>query len=133
MTVIGRQRRYDIDWLRVFAVLLLIPFHTAQLFNNHDFYVKNSELSAIGMDMFTLFVHQWHMPLFFFVSGAATWFALGFRTKGQYLGERGKGLLIPLVFGTLVLIPPQVYCMRLNGFAFGRSSSYIFQGSYFRF
>ena len=27
------QRRYDIDWLRVLAVLLLIYFHTARLFN----------------------------------------------------------------------------------------------------
>ena len=56
--MIDKQRRYDIDWLRVFAVLLLIPFHTAQLFNNYDFYVKNSELIVIGMDIFTLFVHQ---------------------------------------------------------------------------
>ena len=133
MTVIDKQRRYDIDWLRVFAVLLLIPFHTAQIFNNHDFYVRNSELSAIGMDIFTLFVHQWHMPLFFFVSGAATWFALGFRTKGQYSSERAKRLLIPLVFGTLALIPPQVYCMRLTGSSFGRSAEYVFQGSYFQF
>jgi len=131
--VIDKQRRYDIDWLRVFAVLLLIPFHTAQIFNNHDFYVRNSQLSAIGMDIFTLFVHQWHMPLFFFVSGAATWFALGFRTKGQYSSERAKRLLIPLVFGTLALIPPQVYCMRLTGSSFGRSAAYVFQGSYFRF
>jgi hypothetical protein len=133
MIVIDKQRRYDIDWLRVFAVLLLIPFHTAQLFNNHDFYIKNSELSVIGMDIFTLFVHQWHMPLFFLVSGAATWFALGFRTGGHYLSERVKRLLIPLIFGTLVIIPPQVYCMRLNGFAFGRNAAYVFQGSYFQF
>jgi hypothetical protein len=131
--MLDKQRRYDIDSLRVFAVSLLIPFHTAQIFNNHDFYVRNSELSAIGMDIFTLFVHQWHMPLFFFVSGAATWFALGFRTKGQYSSERAKRLLIPLIFGTLALIPPQVYCMRLTGSSFGRSSEYVFQGSYFQF
>ena len=27
------QRRYDIDWLRVLAVLLLFPFHTARIFD----------------------------------------------------------------------------------------------------
>ena len=26
------SRRYELDWLRVFATLLLIPFHTAVIF-----------------------------------------------------------------------------------------------------
>jgi peptidoglycan/LPS O-acetylase OafA/YrhL len=30
------NRRYDIDWLRILAVLLLIPFHTARLFNEQS-------------------------------------------------------------------------------------------------
>ena len=35
-------RRRDIDWLRIAAVLLLIPFHTARVFNwEEDFYIKN--------------------------------------------------------------------------------------------
>lgn len=28
-----KTRRYDIDWLRIAAVLLLIPYHTARVFN----------------------------------------------------------------------------------------------------
>ena len=40
------NRRYDIDWLRIAAVLLLIPFHTARVFNvGEDFYAKNPQLS----------------------------------------------------------------------------------------
>ncbi|MFA9406243.1 MAG: hypothetical protein ACERKX_10575, partial [Anaerolineales bacterium] len=39
-------RRYDIDWLRVLAVLLLFPFHSARIFDTFStWYVKNAELS----------------------------------------------------------------------------------------
>jgi peptidoglycan/LPS O-acetylase OafA/YrhL len=127
------ERRYDIDWLRVMAVLLLIYFHTARLFNTReDFYVKNNEFSD-GLDTFITFVHQWHMPLFFLVSGAATWFALGFQTGCRYAWERVRRLIVPLAFGAAVIVPPQVYCMRLGGRAYGHSNSYEFHGSYFRF
>jgi peptidoglycan/LPS O-acetylase OafA/YrhL len=27
------ERRYDVDWLRVLAVLLLFPYHTARIFD----------------------------------------------------------------------------------------------------
>ena len=105
------ERRYDLDWLRVLAVLLLIYFHTAAIFYRGDlgvFYVTNAVTSP-AMGIFILLVHQWHMPLFFFLSGAATWFSLEARTANQYVKERFQRLLIPFVFGTLVLVPIQVY------------------------
>jgi glucan biosynthesis protein C len=49
------------------------------------------------------------MPLFFVLAGASTWFALRFRGGGQYAVERVKRLLVPFIFGVLVLIPPQSY------------------------
>ncbi|MBE9012974.1 acyltransferase family protein [Pseudanabaenaceae cyanobacterium LEGE 13415] len=74
----SRQRRYDLDWLRVFAVLLLIYFHAAAVFYRGElgeFYIQNAR-SSQWMNAFILFIHQWHMPLFFLISGAGTWFAL---------------------------------------------------------
>jgi hypothetical protein len=69
-------RRNNLDWLRILAVLLLIPFHTARLF---DFwepnYVKNAELSA-KLTYQIAFIGPRHMPLFFLFAGAATWYAL---------------------------------------------------------
>ena len=43
------------------------------------------------------------------LSGAGTYFALGIRTPGQYLSERFKRLVIPLVVGIFTLVPVQVY------------------------
>jgi glucans biosynthesis protein C len=105
------QRRYDFDWLRVFAVLLLIYFHAAAVFYQGElgeFYIRNAQPSQ-GMNCFVLFVYQWHMPLFFLISGSGTWFALSYRSIQQYIRERWQRLFIPFVFGTLILIPPQVY------------------------
>ena len=101
-------RRYDIDWLRVLAVLLLFPFHTSMIFNRWNWYIKNDQLSN-AVAYFQSFVHPWHMPLLFLLAGAATWFALRFRSGGRYAIERFKRLLIPFIFGLLVLIPPQSY------------------------
>ncbi|MBI4830919.1 MAG: acyltransferase family protein [Candidatus Lindowbacteria bacterium] len=119
------ERRYDVDWLRVLAVLLLVPFHAGVIFCPGDSisYVKGQP--SLGINLFVDFVHRWHMPLFFFVSGAATWFSLGSRSAGRYLNERVKRLLVPLIFGTLAIIPVQVYWMRL--------SNHEFSGSYLRF
>ncbi|BAZ23478.1 hypothetical protein NIES4073_43670 [Kalymmatonema gypsitolerans NIES-4073] len=104
-------RRYELDWLRVLAVLLLLYFHTAAIFYTGElgeFYIKNDQLSH-AMSCFIVFVHQWHMPLFFLLSGSGTWFALSFRSTLEYVQERFKRLFIPFLFGTLILVPPQVY------------------------
>ena len=108
------QRRWDIDWLRVLAVLLLFPFHVARIFNNYEpFYVKNAVWSD-ALTYFIYIVHPWHMPLLFLLAGASTWFALGFRSGRQYTKERFIRLLIPFIFGLLVIVPPQSYVGLLS-------------------
>jgi glucans biosynthesis protein C len=119
------ERRYDLDWLRVLAVLLLVYFHGAAIFYQGDlgeFYVTNAQPSPT-LSFLILLVHQWHMPLFFFLSGAATWFSLEARTVRQYLKERCQRLFLPFIFGTLVLVPPQVYYHQLQ--TSGDYSSYF--------
>jgi glucan biosynthesis protein C len=54
------------------------------------------------------------MSLFFLLAGASTYYALQKRTGGEYVRERLKRLFIPLIFGTLVLIPPISYLGLLN-------------------
>ena len=120
-TTSGMSRRHDIDWLRILAVLLLIPFHTARLF---DFwepnYVKNAELSA-ALSYQNSFIGPWHMPLFFLLAGAATWHALDLRSGGEYVRERFKRLFVPLVFGVLVIVPPQAYLARFQNPSYANS------------
>jgi len=107
------ERRFDIDRLRVLAVLLLFPFHSAWIFTPFFPYVSHDP-PILGFIAFLGFVHQWHMHLFFILAGMSTWYALRKRSPGQYLVERLRRLLVPLVFGTLVVVPPLVWC-RLKG------------------
>ncbi len=110
------ERQHYIDALRVLSVLFLIPFHTAMLFNTFDFHIKNSEVErAVGIFINTP-IYFWHMPLFMFLAGASTWFAFGRRSSAAYMGERIKRILLPLLVGIAVVIPPQVYIERVfNG------------------
>jgi glucan biosynthesis protein C len=109
------ERRYALDWLRALAVLMLIPFHTARIFDIWEpFYAKSDQVSEALSYAFIGAVSPWHMPLFFLLAGAATWFALGFRSGGQYVKERLKRLIVPLMFGVLVVVPPQSYLGALT-------------------
>jgi peptidoglycan/LPS O-acetylase OafA/YrhL len=107
-------RRHYIDWLRIIAVLLLFPFHISRIFNVGDeFYAKSDTLSH-GLTWVVAYLDHWHMPLFIFLAGASTWFALSHRSGGQYAWERVKRLLVPFAFGLIVLIPPQSYLGALS-------------------
>jgi glucan biosynthesis protein C len=105
-------RRSDLDWLRVLAVLLLVPYHSAIIFSSlpqtQVVYVYDSQHSLLLMKTVD-FMYLWHMPLLFVVAGAASWFALGVRSGRRYLGERVNRLLVPLLFGMVVLLPPTLY------------------------
>lgn len=107
------MRRYDIDWLRVIVILLLIPFHAAMPFvTEWDWLLKNDELSPLLLD-FNYFIHVWRLPLLFIISGIGTTFALKNISEKQYIIQRTKRLLVPLIVGLYIIIPPAIYLSRL--------------------
>lgn len=70
-----------------------------------------------------LFLNQWRLPILFVISGMGTAYALSFRNSKQFIGERARRLGIPLLFGSLVIVSPQVLIERwVDG---------DFSGSYF--
>ena len=67
----SQQRLFYLDWLRIFAVLLLFLFHTARVFDIwEENYVENTILSPVITILFISMLNVFHMPLFFFISGA---------------------------------------------------------------
>jgi hypothetical protein len=119
-----KVRLYFLDWLRVLAFGLLVFYHAGLIFVDWGFHIRNNSVSDT-LKPPLLFLNQWRLPLLFFVSGAGTFFALGKRTGSVFVKERFVRLFIPLVFGILIIIPPQVYYERL--------SQHAFEGSYLQF
>lgn len=108
-------RKHDLDWLRMIAILILLFFHTGMWFSPWDWHVKNNELSG-SFRYWMIWLHFWRMPLLLFISGAGTFMALGKRTTKQYAGERFRRLIIPLIFGMFVIVPPQIYYEHITDF-----------------
>jgi glucans biosynthesis protein C len=127
-------RRYDFDWLKVVATFTVFIFHCLRFFDLGAWHVKNNQLDPISTTIAGLLL-QWMMPLFFLLSGTSIYFALKSRTAGQFLRERSIRLLIPLLFGILVLSPPQVYLERVSNPNHGVSpwTGGQFSGSFWEF
>ncbi len=109
------DRRHDLDWLRLIAIIVLLFFHTGMWFNTWGWHVKNNE-TATSFQYWMIWSHNFRMQLLLFISGAGTFMALGKRTSSQFAGERFRRLFIPLIFGMLVVVPPQIYFERINQF-----------------
>jgi hypothetical protein len=109
-------RLYYIDWLRILAFGLLFVFHSWRPFDHFGWHVKNAEQSGF-FDVLTVFVHGWRMDLIFLVSGVGTWFALSSK-RNTFFADRIKRLIIPFIFGVILIIPPQKYieAITFHGF-----------------
>ena len=108
-----QKERYEfLDWLRVIAIFVLLFFHTGMLFVGWGWHITNAEtIPALVWPMDI--AHRLRMPLLFVIAGAGMWFALRRRGTGAFLGERTLRLLVPVVVGMLLVVPPQVYVERL--------------------
>lgn len=107
------DRRADLDWLRVLAFGLLILYHAGMAWSGWAWHVTDTE-SAAWLREAMRFTNRWRMPLIFLVSGAAVMLALGKRGGGEFVLDRLKRLALPLVFGMLVIVPPQIYAERIH-------------------
>jgi glucans biosynthesis protein C len=105
--------RYDfLDWLRVIAIFILLFFHTGMLFVGWGWHIVNAEtIPSLQWPMDI--AHRLRMPLLFVIAGAGMWFALERRTASQFVRERTMRLLLPLLIGMFLVVPPQIYYERL--------------------
>lgn len=104
-----RQRLIELDWLRVLVFGLLIFYHTGMLYaEGWDWHYKSTYSSTL-LTNFMLWSNQWRMSLLFLISGAAVSFLIATQPRGQFIRTRIPLLLLPLLFGMLVIVVPQVY------------------------
>lgn len=108
----GRERYDFLDWLRVIAIFVLFFFHTGMIFVGWGWHIVNSQtIPSLQWPMDI--AHRLRMPLLFVIAGAGMWFALQRRSTGLFLKERTVKLLLPLIGGMFLVVPPQIYYERL--------------------
>lgn len=108
------KRQYDLDWIRVLATLAVFVYHCFMFFNPWAWHVKNNEIDPAYITAVSLFMSSWLMPIFFSVSGINSYYSLKNKNGKQYIKERITRLGIPLLFGVMILTPPQVYIERVS-------------------
>ena len=102
-----QQRRYDIDWLRVIAIILLIIYHSGIGFQPWGVFIgfiqNGTPMESLWVPMSMLNI--WRIPLLFFVSGMGVAFSLRRRGILKLLGERARRILVPFIFGIIAIVP----------------------------
>ncbi|MCS0607469.1 acyltransferase family protein [Massilia solisilvae] len=101
-------RLFFLDWLRIIAFFILIVFHVGMYYVSWDWHVK-SPAAGPGPEPFMLLSSPWRLDLLFLVSGVASSFMLAKGKVAGFLRQRSIRLLVPLLFGMLVVVPPQSY------------------------
>ena len=88
---------------------MLFPQHSFMPFNNwgETWYLHGKDAALLSaVKMFNSF---WMMPLLFTIAGVSSRYALERRGAGGYAKERVSKLLVPLVFGVLLIVPVQSF------------------------
>ncbi|NHZ95456.1 acyltransferase family protein [Massilia sp. CCM 8734] len=114
-------RLWFLDWVRIIAFFVLILYHVGMYYVTWDWHVK-SPFASDAIEPLMLLSSPWRLGLLFMVSGVASSLMLVKTGAARFLGQRSVRLLVPLVFGMLVIVPPQAYLEVVGKLAY--------QGSY---
>jgi len=105
------ERRFDIDWLRVIAIGLLILYHLGFVFLPWGVFIgfiqNEASLDALWVPMSMLNI--WRIPLLFFVSGMGVCFAIRKRSWKELILERSRRILLPFLFGMFCIVPLHLF------------------------
>jgi peptidoglycan/LPS O-acetylase OafA/YrhL len=102
------DRRTDIDYLRVAALLLLIVYHVLLVFSQ-DWWRVESSHQGPWADYLINVLTPWRMALVFMIGGMAARFMIEKMSASAFVAERAGKLLTAFVFAVVVLIPLQRY------------------------
>jgi len=137
------QRRYELDWLRIIAVILVWVFHNILTFRMGGWIISNDEAS-FAANASEILLGGFGMPFFAVVSGMAIYHLiekldiqkLRSTTTKLVIKARFVRLMIPFLVGTFTYISVMEYFRALQLGTFTGSfldfflQSYFFEGWY---
>lgn len=118
------RRLFFLDWLRIAAFAVLVLYHVGMYYVRWDFHVK-SPFSGPSLEPWMKLSEPWRLSLLFMVSGAATCQMLRAGVDVALVRRRSRQLLLPLLCGVILIVPPQSYFQVVQ--------QYAYRGSYIDF
>lgn len=133
ITNISIQRHFGLDWLRIGAFAILIFYHSAMYFGPFHWVLKAANpVDCLAWPLVA--ISPWRLMILFTVSGYATSAMLmKFPKLSAFLKERSKRLLLPLMFGMAVLVPPQSWVRLVDQHGYTGSFTHFWTSDYFGF
>jgi surface polysaccharide O-acyltransferase-like enzyme len=113
-----KTRLFFLDWVRIIAFFILILYHVGMYYVTWGWHVK-SPFASDTLEPYMMLSSPWRLGLLFLVSGVASSFMVARLSPGRFARLRSKRLLLPLVFGMLVIVPPQSYCEVIEKLGYG--------------
>jgi peptidoglycan/LPS O-acetylase OafA/YrhL len=110
-----RERLLFVDWLRIGAFALLVLYHVGMYYVTWGWHVKHQPAYG-ALEPLMRLSNPWRMGLLFVISGLATGLMLG---RAALARERSMRLLLPLLFGVAVIVPPQAWLQVREQFGYG--------------
>ncbi|MFM9939398.1 MAG: acyltransferase family protein [Hyphomicrobiaceae bacterium] len=108
-------RRRDIDRLRVLACISTFCYHPLTVFDlGAVSHIKSGTTSA-AFDIASRLLHTVRMPLFFLIAGIVGFLSLRRWTNRHIIAQRAKRLLLPFLFGVVLIAPVIKYFEILDG------------------
>lgn len=111
-------RLTELDWLRIAAFALLILYHCGMFYVPWEWHVKSPRLVP-ALEWVMAAINPWRMGLLFLISGAAT--GLMGPPGWRLAAGRSRRLMLPLLFGMAVVVPPQPYLEVVEKLGWGGS------------
>lgn len=109
MILATTTRRFDLDWLRVIALGVLVFYHIGMFYvYEWGWHIKSDQQSVVLQDVMIL-TNQWRMSLLFLISSMVLSLTIHKQSLVKGVLRRSSRLLIPLLFGMFVIVAPQVY------------------------
>lgn len=101
-------RLFCLDWVRIFVFIWLVPYHIGMYYNTEGWHVK-SAVTTDAIEPLMWLSSPWRLGLLFMISGVASSAMLSRTRIRQFIARRSLRLLLPLVVGMLLIVPPQAY------------------------
>ncbi len=121
------MRRHYLDNIRTIAILLLFPYHTFMIWNNFGmkFYIWGGDNNIISS--LIVLAGPSFMPVLFVIAGMSARYSMIKRSTKEFIKDRVNKILIPFVYGMILLIPFQTLYARKFFFKYDRGISENFK------